>query len=678
MKSIIFSLFFVLFLVQGSFAFDCSSLNSNLQEDCSYLNDFNETLISNLVYTFDSFPNHDFVHEYNSKIEIDIPFDNIPVYYKGVIENAWIKILTIEPSVIYKNTLYVKPTINPRAEFDYEIVVPEDYYSDYKRDGRTCKIKYYLDSQSESFNWYANSLNIGSDKEIFITVINYDTLTAKLTISATIKEKRYEWDRYCCRRNSEGSCIKRCYDCDYDKTSYKTYSLTISDSISIKPYIEPTGSSFTIFENYGNTYKGNLTVSPNVNTLLSTENSRLVDNQLVFAADFINSPYYFLQLKVENENSKASSNLFVDDNILYLNNVDSCSTKTTDFFRSETKECVFDIKPVEYEPFEQKKFNSNWNLFFKVVIFLLIVFLLYKLIKKYWGKLLIQFAMLIIFIPLVSAESCGLSNLGSCIPQKIYEFFLDLMNAPLVPLLDFTKKILEAHPNIEIFQGIWGIMVYVLSMFFGLLFIYSGFQFLFSGHNVIKREIAKQWLKNTIIMIVLIQGSFYLYDLIIQLGSVMTSSVLTMVDPTFFLLTADNMVNMGLQFLFVTLYAVTLLFTILFLGMRYLMVAFGVIFLPFGIFCYFIPPLRSYGKLIINILLINIFVVFIDAIIILASSMMIDIPLFANIKILLMINCFAIINILFFILLRHVIIKSSAGEGAEKIAEAAKYIAMFA
>lgn len=285
--------------------------------------------------------------------------------------------------------------------------------------------------------------------------------------------------------------------------------------------------------------------------------------------------------------------------------------------------------------------------------------------------------MILLMPAIVSAEECGLTNLASCIPQKIYEFFLNLINAPLIPLLDLTKNLLTAQPSISMFQGLWGIMVYILSMFFGLLFIYSGFQFLFSGHNVIKREIAKQWLKNTVIMIVLIQASFYLYDLTIELGSVMSSAVLSLVEPTFFMITANNIVNIGLEFLFISLYAITLVITILFLGMRYLVVAFGVVFIPLGIFCYFIPPLKSYGRLIINILLMNIFITFIASLVILACSMMIDIPIFQNIKILVMINCFAILNILFFILTIHTIKKSAVGDGAEKMAEAAKYIAMF-
>jgi hypothetical protein len=107
-----------------------------------------------------------------------------------------------------------------------------------------------------------------------------------------------------------------------------------------------------------------------------------------------------------------------------------------------------------------------------------------------------------------------------------------------------------------------------------------------------------------------------------------------------------------------------------------MVVAFGVIFIPIGIFCYFIPPLRSYGRLIINIIGMFIFITFLDAIIILASSMLISISLFQDFKILVMITCLIIINLLIIILTKHVITKTGISESGEKFAAAINYIGM--
>lgn len=283
-------------------------------------------------------------------------------------------------------------------------------------------------------------------------------------------------------------------------------------------------------------------------------------------------------------------------------------------------------------------------------------------------------------MPVVHAEeddNCGLTNLASCLPKKIYNGIISILNAPLQPLLHLVRSLMENPPSIEIFKSVWGVMVYCISLFYGFLFIYSGFQFLFSGHNAFKREMAKEWLKNTVIMITLVQASFYLYQIVLEMGSVMTTSILSWVDPHFFMLTADNIINIGLEFLLSIFYVVILFITIIFLVIRYLIICFGVLFLPFGIFCYFIPPLRSYGKLILNILGSAIFITFIDAIIILGSSMLIEIPLFENIKIIVMIACFTIINILFIISAIHAIMKSVFSGVGQDAAQAVKYIAMF-
>ncbi len=299
-------------------------------------------------------------------------------------------------------------------------------------------------------------------------------------------------------------------------------------------------------------------------------------------------------------------------------------------------------------------------------------------------KIITIILLFLLLFPAVNAteeeeeEKCGLTNLASCIPEKIYEFFIGIINLPIKPLLYFIKSLIGEPVSINIFQGIWAIIIYILSMFYGLLFIYSGFNFLFSGMDVIRREMAKEWLKNTVIMIVLVQASFYLYDLFLQLVSVMTSSVLTMVDEHFFMITADNIVNIGLEFLMVPTYVFVLLITVIVLVARYIVLAVGAVFVPFGVFLYFIPPLRSYGKFILHFLGMLGAVAFIDAIIILACSMLVEIPLFENFKIVVMIVCFIIVNITHLLVAKMVIGSASFESGREGIAQAAKYIAMFA
>jgi hypothetical protein len=282
-------------------------------------------------------------------------------------------------------------------------------------------------------------------------------------------------------------------------------------------------------------------------------------------------------------------------------------------------------------------------------------------------------------LPLVSAEEeCGLLNLASCIPLKIYDFIIGIINAPITPLLNFLKSLLTEPVNLNLFSSLWAIMLYVISLFYAILMLYSGFNFMISGHDSVKRAKAKQWFLNIFLMVVFVQASYFIYSLILDISSLLTAGIINLVEDHFFLITADNIINIGLQFFFSIFYVLCLLTTVLLLTLRYIIVAVGVVFVPIGIFCYFIPPLNGYGRLIINFLGICIFITFFDAIIFLVCSQLIQIPFFENFKILVMISALTMVNLLMFYLIFFSAIKSAfktAESTAGTITAVVKYFA---
>ncbi len=246
-----------------------------------------------------------------------------------------------------------------------------------------------------------------------------------------------------------------------------------------------------------------------------------------------------------------------------------------------------------------------------------------------------------------------------------FGYLTTIVNAPLQPLLDLVKNLLSASVSIELFGSLWGIMVYILSLFYGLLLLYAGFNFIISGHDIVKRENAKTWLKNVLIMTVLIQASYLLYQLVLAISSALTSGIIEMIDPTFFMFTFDNFINIGLELSFGGFYVVILLLTVVLLAIRYLVVSLGVIFVPLAIFLYFVPPLKAYGKLILNFLGINIFITFIDAIIILASSKLVEVSIFGSFEILLMISAFSLVLLVTLYFMVFGIIKAAFSVASE-------------
>lgn len=284
--------------------------------------------------------------------------------------------------------------------------------------------------------------------------------------------------------------------------------------------------------------------------------------------------------------------------------------------------------------------------------------------------------MILLLVPIAHAEeSCGLTNLATCIPEKLFGYLLSIINAPLQPFLYLTKNLLSEPVAIGIFISLWAIIIYIISIFYGLFIVFAGFNFMISGYSAEKREMAKEWLKNIVLMMVFVQGSFYIYSILLELSSAMTAGIINSIDPNFFLLTVDNLTNIGLQLAFALPYLLTLLFTVILLALRYLLVAVGVLFFPIGLFFNFIPPTKGVGKLILNSLLIVIFMPFFHSLMLLAASKLMDIPVFQNFKIVIMVAAFTLVNLSMLFMAFYAIAKSAMGAVRSDMGRTVAYLA---
>jgi hypothetical protein len=271
----------------------------------------------------------------------------------------------------------------------------------------------------------------------------------------------------------------------------------------------------------------------------------------------------------------------------------------------------------------------------------------------------LYFILSILTLNLVSASECSITNLGSCLVEKFFEYVVAILNAPLQPLLTLTYNLLTEPVNISLFSEIWGIIIYILSLFYGLLLLYAGFSLVISGHSIEKRERAKANLANTIIMMILVQSSYFIYSLAIELFSSVTSVIFNMIPKDFFLLTVDNFSDIGIVLILLIPYLITIVITLIILALRYLIVSAGVIFFAIGIFFYFIEPLNSYGKLIINFLFATMSATLFYAIIFLASAKLLEVTAFNDFKILVTIAAFTFVDVVTIFLAVFVTIKAA-------------------
>ncbi len=292
-------------------------------------------------------------------------------------------------------------------------------------------------------------------------------------------------------------------------------------------------------------------------------------------------------------------------------------------------------------------------------------------------KKFILLFLILLFIPFASASDCGLTNLAYCLPEKLIEFVVVIFNAPIQGLLEQIQSFLAEPVNIEQFQGLWQLIIYILSIFYGLLLLFAGYNFIISGNDPVKRELAKEWLKNIIFLIVFVQASFFLYKIILEIGASLSAGVINLINPDFFLITADSISSIGLQFLFSSAYIFILFNTLLFLFIRYFLVNIGLLLFPIGLFLYFIPPLKSYGKWIVEGLIILIFLPFIQSLILLMGSKLIVLPFAENLKILVMMSSFLLVNLIMIFLVLFTAIKAITYAGGifTSVGSSLKYFA---
>ena len=184
------------------------------------------------------------------------------------------------------------------------------------------------------------------------------------------------------------------------------------------------------------------------------------------------------------------------------------------------------------------------------------------------------------------------------------------------PLMDFTQYLLSNNPDVEGMKGWWQSIVTVISSFYLLVFLIAGFMFLFAGIDLEKREQAKTWLKNAIKMIVGVNISFALYQIILELATAITQFMWISGFERFF---GDSIFSTaGLVLLVFNAFAVVLAAITLFL--RYIFLLLGVALFPLAIFLFYTPKLENWGKMIINLLGGALFMQFIDVIMFVAAD----------------------------------------------------------
>lgn len=346
----------LLLLIAGApsvLAINCNGISQANYNTCmeiinSNITDMEKSLIiSNLDYSEKFYPEHSFIYDKNTNLQISSAPDGVQ-YYNGIfVKNAWMSIFTTMPSVLYNNSLYVPAQTKVQTGFNYQIQTPSNYYSSgYPSTSQgDCK-RIYTQTRNDAENKvYVNNNYQGSGKLVDVNINQDSQIKANYIINVAYSIDHYYWQRYC-SRYSNGYCVRHSYRCAYDYNEIKSDSIPITDYLNVKSYNNSlTGDVRTILS-----YSESTKIEPNYSNSieLSFQDSYFKKYEFVYDVNYSKAPYYVYTLTAKNYKEEQISNILKDGNALIIKNANNCSIKGWDFFNTIQKSCFIGYNPIDF------------------------------------------------------------------------------------------------------------------------------------------------------------------------------------------------------------------------------------------------------------------------------------------------------------------------------------------
>jgi len=210
--------------------------------------------------TFSEAPLLSNIRNYNLLLPSSCPPKNTQLVDKTYIHNAWVRAITIMPSVMDEyNNYWALPKGEVLSAHNYSTQLPRSATNVYP----DCGIVYTLINSSASLSIYANGNYIGDSHLSTYSTNSTDLeVRAYLFVSAAVRKDYYVSNCYCCKSGKDG-CEKTCCSCDFSDTSVDEEQVKLSSSLSRKIYLLDALSELTMLrcpaEGFG-TAAGNLSV----------------------------------------------------------------------------------------------------------------------------------------------------------------------------------------------------------------------------------------------------------------------------------------------------------------------------------------------------------------------------------------------------------------------------------
>ncbi len=212
-----------------------------------------------------------------------------------------------------------------------------------------------------------------------------------------------------------------------------------------------------------------------------------------------------------------------------------------------------------------------------------------------------------------------LTNLPGCIVENFFSYLVSGLIASNQNFVDSTFKFLFSNPNPLWFCSQYNAVMAILESLFSIVLMALALFFIVRANDVEGRLMAKKWLENMLIMIVLLSFSFSFFQMMLDFNTYLSTSLASDSMRTIFSPTGSfSSVIFALVMLLLIVSMMMLTFVTLLV--RYILIPFLLLLFPVGIFLYFIPVTQSWGKTILKIIVIVVFMTTVDALVLLGLS----------------------------------------------------------
>ena len=327
-------------------ALDCNGVSQPNYNTCMGILNTNLTdvekslLISNLDYSSKFYPDHSFIYQRNTLISTPNPPNGVYVYNGQYVRNAWVSLLAVMPSIIYNNALYVPNKTTTLSFYNYQTLIPSNYYSSGypSTSSGDCKRIYTLTQNTFENKVYVNNNYQGSGKSVSCSINQDSEIKSVYSIFVNVNIDHYSWYRYCCKR-SYGRCTKYCNDCNFNYQQQTQDNPVLSDSLNVKYTKSNLFADIKSINSYDSTKFG-LNYSNSIE--LTFQNSKFSFYQYVYSINYSKYPYQFYTLKADDYKQESSTNILKDGSNFIIKNTNNCTIKAFDWFYTIQKSCILD------------------------------------------------------------------------------------------------------------------------------------------------------------------------------------------------------------------------------------------------------------------------------------------------------------------------------------------------